>query len=226
MQKRVLVLGIVILGFGLAAMNAQASGRHPPGSASAEISPTAAPRLVTMAVDVSKRTYLEDVPARLVALQAETKSMVPADFRFEHVMLMMKNSPEREQASTDYAESMSDPRSPNHGKALTSAQIGAMFGPNPADVIAVRDWLVSEGLEVTSIDPDNASLSFSGNAREVGKAFGVQFYFLQEIDGSKQPVAASRISVPAAIAPVVRGIVSLYGIHPPGLMRDARPDSF
>jgi hypothetical protein len=63
---------------------------------------------------------------------------------------------------------------------------------------------------------DRRSILFSGSARDIGHAFMVQMYMVEDANGKEQPAAATRASVPAALAPAISGVVGIYGAPAPG----------
>ncbi len=57
-----------------------------------------------------------------------------------------------------------DPSSPNYHRWLTPEEFSRRFAPDPKQVEAVRDWLVSQGFEIVSSAPRQRSIVFNGRA--------------------------------------------------------------
>ncbi|MDQ2861977.1 MAG: protease pro-enzyme activation domain-containing protein, partial [Pseudomonadota bacterium] len=88
--------------------------------------------------------------------------------------------------------------SPSYHKWLTPAQFGAQFGPAPAAMSQVASALEAAGFQVTAAH--TRSLHVAGTAAQVGAAFGTTFKTVQSADGSRDIVAASKLTLPASIA--------------------------
>ena len=67
----------------------------------------------------------------------------------------------------------STPGSPEFGHYLTPAQYMARYAPTAAEVSAVRSWLTSEAIDVTSVSPDNLIVSARADTATVEHAFAV-----------------------------------------------------
>src|SRR5262249_50290864 len=57
---------------------------------------------------------------------------------------------------------------------LTRAQLYARFSPPQAQLNALRQWLVGQGLQVTHVGADRLALSVSGTTAQVQRALHVQ----------------------------------------------------
>src|SRR5690349_9019865 len=73
-----------------------------------------------------------------------------------------------------YAKAVADPSSPMYGKYLSAKQTQARFGATKAQVAAVKSWLKSAGLKVTSVTPHY--IAVSGDVAAAEKAFGTQLH--------------------------------------------------
>src|SRR5436305_2324049 len=62
----------------------------------------------------------------------------------------------RNRAALDrFIAGVSDPASPSYGRYLQPGQFAALFGPSPAQVQPVADYLQSQGLTVTSVSANH-----------------------------------------------------------------------
>ena len=124
------------------------------------------------------------------------------------MLLVLKCGDDQEAALQQYLESQPDNSSPNYHAWLTPEEFGANYGPADADVQAVTDWLTSQGFTVQQVYSGKTVIEFSGTAGGVQSAFGTAIRNF-EIGGKTYLANASDPQIPAALAPVVAGIVSL-----------------
>ncbi|MEU6281475.1 S53 family peptidase [Streptomyces sp. NPDC047028] len=73
-----------------------------------------------------------------------------------------------------YAKAVSDPSSPHYGKYLSAKKAQARYGATKAQVTAVKNWLKSAGLTVTSVTDHYVAVS--GDVAAAEKAFGTQLH--------------------------------------------------
>jgi subtilase family serine protease len=124
------------------------------------------------------------------------------------MLLLLKRSDDQEAALQQYLDSQQDKSSPNYHAWLTPEEFGANYGPADADVQAVTDWLANQGFTVEKVYSSKTVIEFSGTAGAVESAFGTAIRNF-EIGGKTYMANASDPQIPAALAPVVAGIVSL-----------------
>ena len=124
------------------------------------------------------------------------------------MLLLLKRGDEQEAALRQYLDSQQDKSSPNYHAWLTPEEFGANYGPADADVQAVTDWLTNQGLTVEKVCSSKTVIEFSGTAGAVQSAFGTAVRNF-EIGGKTYQANASDPQIPAALAPVIAGIVSL-----------------
>jgi subtilase family serine protease len=105
-----------------------------------------------------------------------------------------------------YAAEVSEPGSSVYGQYLAPAQYEQRFGPTAAQVSAVRDWLASAGLLVTSVT--SHYVAFSGTEAEVSAAFGAPLH-LYRVDGAVQRAPATALTTPAAVSSSVLTVLGL-----------------
>jgi uncharacterized protein (TIGR03437 family) len=98
--------------------------------------------------------------------------------------------------------------SPNYHRWLTPEQYGQRFGASPADLAIIAQWLQDQGLNVVSVARGRNWIAASGTAAQVEAAFQIEIH--NYVAGGETHFAnASEPSVPAALAPVVKGIRGL-----------------
>jgi hypothetical protein len=167
---------------------------------------------VTDTVDDTNRTVLRgNVHPRA---RAEFDRGAVADAQpVTRILLVLQRSAEQEAALRQLMEEQQSKNSPNYHAWLTPEQFGKQFGPADADVQAVTDWLTSHGFQNIKVTKGKTVVEFSGNAGQVRNAFGTEIHKFN-VKGEEHFANVSDPQIPAALAPVVRGIRSLHNFHP------------
>ena len=124
------------------------------------------------------------------------------------MLLLLKRSVEEEAALQDFLAAQQDKSSPRYHQWLTPEDFGARFGPADADVQTVTQWLQQQGFTIERVYSGKTVIEFSGNASQVQAAFGAAIRNYQ-VNGHTYVANANDPQIPAALAPVVAGIVSL-----------------
>ncbi|MGU7782214.1 S53 family peptidase [Burkholderia sp. PU8-34] len=138
-----------------------------------------------------------------------------------HVQLLLKRPAERDADLARFMTLLHDPKSAEFHQWLTAAQFRSRFGPADADVNAVSDWLSRHGLTVNGVQSGGMVIDFSGTAGQIRDAFRTEIHHIAA-NGVAHIANASNPQIPAALADVVRGIVSLSDFTP---HTDFRPRS-
>ncbi len=174
--------------------------------ASAQDSPT--PARIVSAID----------PAQMVALQGNVHPLARATYDqgpladaqpLHRMLLLIQRGPDQEKALRQLLDDQQSVSSPNFHQWLTPQQFGAQFGPAPADVQTVTTWLQSQGFKVNRVSAGMTVIEFDGTAGQVRNAFHTQMHRYM-VNGQERNANASNPQIPAALAPVVAGIVSLH----------------
>jgi subtilase family serine protease len=138
---------------------------------------------------------------------------VSASLPMTGLVMVLNRSLEQQAAFDTYVAGEYDPSSPNFHQWLTPQQIGAQYGPAPADIAAITSWLGSYGFAVKSVSPDGMSIGFSGTAGQAQAAFHTQIHNLL-VNGQMHIANMSDPQIPAALAPVVIGVKGLHNFFP------------
>jgi len=165
------------------------------------------PSRVTQAIDEEIRVTLRGNTHPLARPEFD-RGAAPDEQPMRRMLLLLKRSPEQEAALGRLLDEQQMKSSPNYHHWLTPEQFGRQFGPADSDVQAVTDWLGSKGFEVTHVSTGRTVMEFSGTAGQVRKALHTEIHRFA-VDGEEHWANASDPEVPAALAPVVAGIVSL-----------------
>jgi subtilase family serine protease len=106
------------------------------------------------------------------------------------------------------AEAVSDPANALYGHYLTPQQFRQQFAPAQSQVSAIQAWLRGQGFSVEYTPLNNHYVSAEGTAAQVAAAFGTSFG-MYAVGGLTLRSPSSDISVPAALAPMVSGVIGL-----------------
>ncbi len=170
--------------------------------------------LITGTINNSQRATIAG-NTRPEANSANDHGLAAASTPLNALQLLLHRSPENGAAFTQYIEELHNPKSASYHKWLTNAEIGALYGPAQEDIGKIEDWLASEGFAVHSVSPDDTVIEFSGTAGEVSKAFDAPLHHLS-VNGKTHMANYNDPSIPAALTPVVSGVVKLNDFMPRG----------
>jgi hypothetical protein len=176
-----------------------------PSGSSAQ-TPRAVPRITT-AIDNQNLTILHGNVHPLA--RAEFDEGAVSDAQVLHrMLLLLQRSPEQEAALQQLLSDQQDKSSGRYQGWLTPEQFGTQFGPSDADIQAVTQWLASQGFGNVVVSAGRTAIEFSGNVGQVRNAFHTQIrrYAVKE---TTHFANSSDPAIPAALSPVVAGIVSL-----------------
>ena len=183
-----------------------------PAVASAQTS-NVAPR-ITQAVD---ETNLVTISGSVHPLaQAKYDRGAAADSQpIRRGMVLLQRSPAQEAALRQLMDAQQSSSSPSYHKWLTPAQFGAQFGAAGTDIQTVSSWLTSHGLQVNRVSAGGTIIEFTGTAGGVQSAFHTSIH-IYEVNGEQHFANSTPVKIPAALAPVVAGVVSLHNFpkHP------------
>ena len=135
----------------------------------------------------------------------------PANQSLSRIILLLAPSPAQQQALAGDLTSLQNPSSPSYHHWLTPQAFAQSYANNVSDVASVAAWLQSQGFTVAPLPAGLGWIEFSGTAAQVEQAFGAQVH-LFSINGNTRAVLVSGITVPAALSPVIAGLVSLDGV--------------
>ncbi len=129
------------------------------------------------------------------------------------IMLLFQRGAEQEAALRQLMEEQQAKGSANYHAWLTPQDFGKRFGPADADVQAVTDWLTSRGFQNLKVAKGKTVVEFSGNVGQVRNAFGTEIH-KYNVNGKEHFANVSSPQIPAALAPVLRGVVALHNFRP------------
>jgi hypothetical protein len=165
------------------------------------------PARVVSPVDNAVRVTLAGNIHPLARAQYD-RGAVPGSQPITRILLLLQRGDTQEAALQTYLEQQQDKSSPNYHQWLTPAEFGAQYGPADSDVQAITQWLQSQGFTVAKVYSSKMMIEFSGTAAQVQAAFGTSIHNF-EVNGKMYVANGSNPQIPAALAPVIGGIVSL-----------------
>ena len=157
--------------------------------------------------------------AHFVALAGNTRPEVrnaasdrgPVDdsFILSDMMLQLRRSPGRERALDHFIDELHDRRSPNFHRWMSAKEFGERWGVAREDLSTITGWLKSNGFKVNVVYPSRMVIDFSGTAKQIRAAFHTEIHYLN-VDGKTYFSNVTDPEIPAALAPVVVGVVSMH----------------
>jgi|GEM_PF-111397 len=170
---------------------------------------TAVSRLAGDWQSTSAVQLLQSAPPQFRA-SVET-GVAPANQPLTRMLLLLASSDTQQKALAARLADQQNSASSSYHHWLTPSEFGAQFGNSTTDVAAVVAWLQSQGFTVAQLPAGRGWIEFSGTAAQVEQAFGAQVTMVSGARGLR-PALTGSISVPAALAPLVQGLVSLDGV--------------
>ncbi|MGC2402365.1 MAG: S53 family peptidase [Acidobacteriaceae bacterium] len=216
LPQRVPVFGLMTI-LALSGYSGSLLALTPAGSA-------AAPRIVD-AVDENSLVTLPHQTHPLASPKFD-RGAVEDSLPMEHMYLQLKRSAEQEAALEQQIQDLQDPHSGKYHQWLTAEQLGANYGPSQQDIDTVVSWLSSHGMTVNMVHKSGMVIDVSGTAGQINEAFHTQMHSYV-VNGTSHVANASDPQIPAALAPVVAGFVSLNGFLPkPAVMKPKKQFTF
>jgi subtilase family serine protease len=217
---RAVTIAAFLVAFPTLRASAQSQSSAPQSSASqsdaAQFSQTPrVPARITQSVNESSRVTLGGNVHRLARAEFD-RGAVPESTPATHVAVILKRSDEQETSLRALLDQQQDKSSPNYHKWLTPDQFGKQFGPADSDIQAVTDWLTSRGFSNIKVSPGRTRVEFDGNIGQISSAFQTQFHHFF-VNSKMHTANVSDPQIPAALSPVVAGVVSLHDFRPHAL---------
>ena len=182
--------------------NAQAAGQ----SSFAQTPPV--PARITQAIDETQLVRLKGNVHPLARPEFD-RGAVPDSTPMNRMLMLLQRSPEQEAALQQLMAEQQVKDSPNFHNWLTPQQFGAQFGPADADVQTVTDWLTRHGFQGIKVAAGKTAIEFSGTAGQVRNALQTEIHHYL-VNGEARQANVADPQIPAALTPVVAGIVSLH----------------
>ncbi|HEY2353050.1 MAG TPA: Ig-like domain repeat protein [Candidatus Acidoferrum sp.] len=166
------------------------------------------PARITAAVDENQLVRLRGNVHPLAQARFDQGAVSDAQ-PLDRMLLLLQRSPEREAALRQLLEDQLTLHSPSYHGWLTPAQFAAQFQPADADIQAITNWLGAKGFHGIKVGAGRTVIEFSGNAGQVRNAFHTEIHRYM-VKGAAHFANSSDPQIPAALSPVVAGVVSLH----------------
>jgi len=178
------------------------------GVGQAPVNWLAVPSRIAGPIDESRLVTLEGNVHPLARAEFD-RGLVSAETELGRMVLVLEPSAGQQAELDALVAAQLDPHSPLYRQWLTPAQFGARFGVSAEDAARVAAWLDAHGFTVEEIPASNRLMVFSGTAGQVAETFhtGIHRYL---VDGMEHIANSGNPQVPAALAGVVGGVVSLH----------------
>ncbi|HLJ29428.1 MAG TPA: Ig-like domain repeat protein [Candidatus Angelobacter sp.] len=176
------------------------------------------PSRIVSVVDDSARVAIPGSTHPL-AKAAYDIGRLEATVALPRMILVVGPGPDQEQQLRTFLDSQQTRGSADYHRWLTPEEFGQKFGPSAQDIQQVTAWLQEKGFAIGGVAKGGRWIEFSGTSEQVEAAFGTQMrQYL--IAGEVHVANATDISIPAALSPVVRGVLSLHNFFSkPALVR-------
>jgi subtilase family serine protease len=171
------------------------------GEAAEIIAPIDTSHLVTLAGNT-----------RPEAVTANDRGLLPDGTPLNHLQLLLRRPEAQQRAFDETVEALHDSTSRHFHGWLSARELGR-FGPATQDVNAVETWLLSRGFQVEGMLPSRMVIAFSGTAGDVREAFRTAIHAFR-VKGEDHFANVRDPQIPAALAPVIAGVVSLHDFAP------------
>ncbi len=136
---------------------------------------------------------------------------VQPDFPMDHMLLTLLPDSEQQDVLAQLLDAQHNLESPYYHQWLTPEQFGDRFGASDSDIAQVVGWLAGHGMQVEEVSAGRRSIIFRGTAAQVDSAFRTPIHIYKIGNNDAVHYAnAKDPSIPAALAQVVGGVVSLH----------------
>lgn len=150
------------------------------------------------------------------------RGISPPEHRVERMILLLEPDPHQQHLLEELLAVQRDPQSPHYGQWLTPESFGELFGVSDRDVDRIIAWLGGHGFDVEPPSAGRTTITFSGTVAQVEAAFQTEIH-LYDVNGELHHANASDPRIPAALTPVVNGVVSMNDFHSRPLHLDLAP---
>lgn len=127
------------------------------------------------------------------------------------ILLLSPSAAQKQALSTELAN-LQDPTSPFYHQWLSASAFADAYSVSASDAASVAAWLTAQGFQVAALPAGRGWIEFSGTVAQAEQAFNAPLHSFSSANGLPRTILIGDISVPAALQPVVAGLVSLDGV--------------
>lgn len=144
---------------------------------------------------------------------AEDLGRMPPATPIHGITMYFQPTAEQQAELDSLVKAQQTPGSSAYQQWLTPAEYASLFGLSNSDLAKIETWLQSQGFTVERIGNSRNSISFSGTASQVEAAFHTEMHQYRA-GGETHFANATGLSVPSALAGVVRSVRNLNDFRP------------
>lgn len=164
--------------------------------------------LIVSRIDLSRTVSLRG-NVHPLAVPSNDQGEAAPDLPMLRMMLVLTRGAEQEKKLQQTLRDQQDPRSSEFHQWLTPDTFGVRFGAADSDLAAISGWLASSGFTSIQLNRGRTAIEFSGSVRCVERAFHTPIHRYL-VDGEMHTANSADPQIPAALAPVVAGVVTLH----------------
>ena len=153
-----------------------------------------------------------------MARPANDRGSLPDQQPVTKMHVLLQRSAEQEAVLQQLLADQQDPNSSKFHAWLTPQEFGQQFGPAESDLQAVKDWLKSQGFTSLRVNNGRTLIEFNGTSSQVRNAFHTEMHRLSA-NGEEHFANMQEPQIPAALAPVVGGVVGLHNFRPKPMLK-------
>lgn len=170
------------------------------------------PDRIPQIIDITPTTPLQGSVSPRARFENDIGRMA-ADSPLSGVTIYFKLTAQQQANLDALVQAQQAPGSSSYHKWLTPAEYASRFGLSDSDLEKVQTWLELQGFTVGRISDSHTSISFSGTVRQVELAFRTEIRRYR-INGETHFANATQLSIPTALADVVRSVRNLNDFRP------------
>ena len=184
--------------------------------AAAQTKPNSAPAAQAAAIPARITQAIDET--QLVRLRGNVHPLARPEFDrgpvsdatpMDRMLLVLQRGPDQEAALRQFMDEQQMKDSPNFQKWLTPQEFAKLYGPADADIQTVTDWLTRQGFHNLRVGAGRTVIEFSGNVGQVRNTFHTEIHRFN-VNGEARQANVADPQIPAALTPVVAGVVSLH----------------
>jgi pseudomonalisin len=149
------------------------------------------------------------IPGHLPRFVGTSEDLGPlaAEAPLNNLELLLKRTPEQEEALQVLIREQQDPSSGAYKKWLSPEEFGRQFGATDDQISAISDWLNSYGLRV-KVSHSRSFIDVEGNAAQISATFHTELHSFN-VEGHTLYSVVQDPSVPAQFSKVIQSISGL-----------------
>jgi subtilase family serine protease len=172
-------------------------------------------------IENGTRSVLRGTRPPLAKLGKDVGS-VPPETALQSMSIVFNRSAAQEAALQALIAAQQNPASSYYHQWLTPDEFGARFGMADGDLAKAEAWLQEQGFAIDGVSRSRDRITFSGTAGQVETAFGSALHYYR-IDGETHFAPSADVSLPAALASVVRDVANLSTMRLKPRLRKPKP---